>query len=268
MIARVLSIRTRGMLRALSTFVLAICLIAAQAPSAQARFISPDTLDPTVPGVGTNRYSYSENDPINKSDQNGHQAAAVAEKAGSRGFLGALADAIGSFFGFAGSRAAAIAGGPAVAGAMAFGAVMAPTPAGPTIETCNGGSCSASVGGPGSGSKKTGRADKNGTAATPPDPDEENENSKKVSAEEPQNIEIQFGRVPNQAYHTFRHVAEKGFDQKAVETAVRVDLSNHVAEMAERTSIMRSVTVDGRSITYSAFRVSKDVVNVGRITVD
>lgn len=36
------------------------------------RFISPDTLDPTIPGVGTNRYSYSQNDPINKSDPNGH----------------------------------------------------------------------------------------------------------------------------------------------------------------------------------------------------
>ncbi|MER9651726.1 hypothetical protein [Mesorhizobium sp. M0199] len=38
-----------------------------------ARFVSPDTLDPTLPSIGTNRYSYSGNDPINKSDSNGHQ---------------------------------------------------------------------------------------------------------------------------------------------------------------------------------------------------
>ncbi|TPK69289.1 hypothetical protein FJ546_01400 [Mesorhizobium sp. B2-4-19] len=38
------------------------------------RFISPDTMDPTLPGVGTNRYAYSQNDPINKSDPNGHIA--------------------------------------------------------------------------------------------------------------------------------------------------------------------------------------------------
>ena len=38
----------------------------------QVRFISPDTMDPTLPGVGTNRYAYAENDPINKSDPNGH----------------------------------------------------------------------------------------------------------------------------------------------------------------------------------------------------
>jgi len=36
------------------------------------RFISPDDWDPTKEGVGTNRYAYAQNDPINKSDPNGH----------------------------------------------------------------------------------------------------------------------------------------------------------------------------------------------------
>lgn len=36
------------------------------------RFISPDDWDPIKDGVGTNRYSYAEGDPINKSDPNGH----------------------------------------------------------------------------------------------------------------------------------------------------------------------------------------------------
>jgi hypothetical protein len=39
------------------------------------RFLSPDTADPTLPGVGTNRYAYGLNDPINNSDPNGHQIA-------------------------------------------------------------------------------------------------------------------------------------------------------------------------------------------------
>lgn len=38
------------------------------------RFISPDDWDPTLPGVGTNRYAYALNDPVNKSDPNGHAA--------------------------------------------------------------------------------------------------------------------------------------------------------------------------------------------------
>ncbi|MGR9138661.1 RHS repeat-associated core domain-containing protein (plasmid) [Rhizobium leguminosarum] len=36
------------------------------------RFVSPDDWDPTKEGVGTNRYAYAENDPVNKSDPNGH----------------------------------------------------------------------------------------------------------------------------------------------------------------------------------------------------
>jgi RHS repeat-associated protein len=40
---------------------------------ALARFISPDWWDPNQPGVGTNRYTYSDNDPINNADASGHQ---------------------------------------------------------------------------------------------------------------------------------------------------------------------------------------------------
>ena len=34
--------------------------------------ISPDDWDPILEGVGTNRYTYAQNDPVNKSDPNGH----------------------------------------------------------------------------------------------------------------------------------------------------------------------------------------------------
>jgi RHS repeat-associated protein len=37
------------------------------------RFPQADTWDPYIPGVGTNRYAYSGNDPINGSDPNGHR---------------------------------------------------------------------------------------------------------------------------------------------------------------------------------------------------
>lgn len=49
------------------------------------RFISPDDWDPTMDGVGTNRYAYSANDPVNKSDPNGH-------------IFGRIGEAIGNFF--------------------------------------------------------------------------------------------------------------------------------------------------------------------------
>ncbi|MBI4924144.1 MAG: hypothetical protein HY834_20605 [Devosia nanyangense] len=36
------------------------------------RFLQPDWWDASEPGVGTNRYAYAGNDPINGSDRNGH----------------------------------------------------------------------------------------------------------------------------------------------------------------------------------------------------
>jgi RHS repeat-associated protein len=37
------------------------------------RFLSPDTWDPTLPGVDINRYAYGMNDPVNMSDPGGHR---------------------------------------------------------------------------------------------------------------------------------------------------------------------------------------------------
>ena len=38
-----------------------------------ARFITPDTWDPDIPGVDINRYAYAIDDPVNGSDANGHK---------------------------------------------------------------------------------------------------------------------------------------------------------------------------------------------------
>ncbi len=48
------------------------------ANTASAMFIQPDWLDPTEPGVGTNRYAYSANDPINKMDPGGNESIVVS----------------------------------------------------------------------------------------------------------------------------------------------------------------------------------------------
>jgi hypothetical protein len=83
-----------------------------------ARFISPDTLDPTLPGVGTNRYAYGLNDPVNKSDPNGHFAV-----------LGAIVGAVVGIAIQAGLDAykGEMSGVDAYAGAAAGGAIAGAT---------------------------------------------------------------------------------------------------------------------------------------------
>jgi len=73
---------------------LLLCTLATQAP---AMFIQPDWFEVTEPGVGTNRYSYSFNDPVNQLDPNGNWAfavpvvAAIAEYLGIAGLFGLTA---------------------------------------------------------------------------------------------------------------------------------------------------------------------------------
>ncbi len=62
-----------------------------------ARFLTPDTWDPELPGVDINRYAYAGNDPVNFSDPNGHNAEAppmgldmTEEQAASMAALGGL----------------------------------------------------------------------------------------------------------------------------------------------------------------------------------
>ncbi|MEE1611404.1 RHS repeat-associated core domain-containing protein [Microvirga sp. CF3016] len=48
---------------------------------AAGRFLSPDSLDPTRPGVGTNRYAYALNDPVNLKDPSGYAIDGPDDKA-------------------------------------------------------------------------------------------------------------------------------------------------------------------------------------------
>lgn len=91
------SLFARGVSRRSLCMMLICCLMCTSfAPSTSARFISPDTMDTTRSGVGTNRYAYSENDPINKSDANGHNAVAVGAAVGE--LIGGLITAAIGYF--------------------------------------------------------------------------------------------------------------------------------------------------------------------------
>jgi hypothetical protein len=126
----------------LVNLILVACMMAVTfGASANARFISPDDWDPTKPGVGTNRYAYAGNDPINNSDPNGHWfgiddgiAAGVGAIGGLIGQAGmdayngqlsnaseygisATAGAVSAWAGYNSSYATTPVGGAAIAGA-------------------------------------------------------------------------------------------------------------------------------------------------------
>jgi|GEM_PF-2336106 len=71
--------------RILSLLLICSILAAPFGSTANARFISPDDWDPTKEGVGTNRYAYAQNDPVNKSDPNGHSISPDVDDYGSEG---------------------------------------------------------------------------------------------------------------------------------------------------------------------------------------
>jgi len=73
------------MLRILQKLILAISVCSIIATPSQAMFIQPDWLDPTEPGVGTNRYSYSHNDPVNRRDPSGNSDEATVLLGGAAG---------------------------------------------------------------------------------------------------------------------------------------------------------------------------------------
>jgi RHS repeat-associated protein len=82
----------------------------------------------------------------------------------------------------------------------------------------------------------------------------------------PVNNVIQFGSNPNQNYHTFRHVVAAGMDSGQVEAAVQADLTANLGAISPGLNV-RTITVGGQQITYTAFKLPNGVINVGRITL-
>jgi hypothetical protein len=103
--------------------MLCFCLILSSLTAANARFISPDTWDPTTPGVGTNRYAYSQNDPVNKSDPNGHIAGTAAPSL-VEAFISWASSIFSSTGGAASVAATTTAAGTAVAAGALAGTIL------------------------------------------------------------------------------------------------------------------------------------------------
>jgi RHS repeat-associated protein len=262
------------------------------------RFISPDSFDPWEEGVGTNRYAYADNDPINKSDPNGHlfsllaaafmpPAATLAEAIFTGAVLGALdhfaisaltgesvtpksfalSAGIGALSGgisFSSSRASLFSRYGQAQSVPSSGSgpvTFAPSDVPFRVRVLKGISeaLHPTQGILGVGpGGGLGWAPGLGQAAVL-------ERGLAAAAARAAAIDsIRFGAATNQVYHTFRHVQSAGLSVPAVRQAIIADLSKVALSEGLYSGI---VTVGGRTLTYNAFKLPTGIINVGRITV-
>jgi len=77
-------------------------------------------------------------------------------------------------------------------------------------------------------------------------------------------ISVRFGSNANQFGHAWRHVVARGHDPVAVQGAILNDIARRsVVKVGQ--SFQGSVTVNGATIGYSAFRRSRGQISVGSI---
>jgi hypothetical protein len=76
---------------------------------------------------------------------------------------------------------------------------------------------------------------------------------------------IQFGKVSNQVYHTFRHTNQLGLSQAAVTSAVQTDLRTIAGGIQAGQAVNRVITVSGQNLQYTVFKLPDGTLNVGRI---
>ncbi len=78
-------------------------------------------------------------------------------------------------------------------------------------------------------------------------------------------FKLVFGRNKNQSYHAFRHLHETGADGVKVADAIAKDLKARYNSLPINQGKRFTVTVNGKTYKYSAFKNAKGEVNVGTI---
>jgi hypothetical protein len=76
---------------------------------------------------------------------------------------------------------------------------------------------------------------------------------------------IQFGSNSNQVYHTFRHIDQLGLDRATVSKAVSSDLKSISSSIKTGQTVNRIISVEGKSLQYTAYKLQNGTLNVGRI---
>jgi len=76
---------------------------------------------------------------------------------------------------------------------------------------------------------------------------------------------IQFGGNASQVAHAFRHVECLGLNRGEVMAAIKNHLPTAISKIQEWKPLNEVITVAGKEIQYTAFKLSDGTINVGRI---
>ncbi len=76
---------------------------------------------------------------------------------------------------------------------------------------------------------------------------------------------IQFGNNANQTYHAFRYIERLGLDKGEVMAAIKNHLPSVISKLQEGKPLNEVISIGGKEIQYTAFKLSDGTINVGRI---
>ncbi|HYW12619.1 MAG TPA: RHS repeat-associated core domain-containing protein [Longimicrobium sp.] len=203
--------------------------------------------DPIGLAGGVNLYGYAGGDPVNSIDPSGNIPVPLIT-----GLIGAgIGAAYGGYkHGWRGAFVGAVAGGLAGAGLGYAGVGLGVLPASVGGVTAGG------TLGPLTVVDATGKAASVSASAA---------SAATASASGAAQLAVQFGKDPNQVYHTFRHVIQMGLDPTAVRAAVEQHLPTVIGQLQPGKPLNQIITIAGQRIQYTAFRLADGVINIGRI---
>jgi hypothetical protein len=85
------------------------------------------------------------------------------------------------------------------------------------------------------------------------------------ASEESGNIIVQFGKNENQVFHAFRHTDALGLKRSVVQSAIKTDIKSSASQIVAGKPYNKVITVEGRQIQYTAYKLLNGVINIGRI---
>lgn len=76
---------------------------------------------------------------------------------------------------------------------------------------------------------------------------------------------VQFGNNANQVHHTFRHIDALGLDRSLVQSMIQNHFRTVSSQVVAGRPFNQIITIGGRNIQYTVFKLPNGVFNIGRI---